>query len=482
MRSFNWKKTTLLGFVAAALATGCSAEPGSSNGFDPVASPDPEVGTSKARISQIGEVASTAGTSTALFDVMSTISNLDYIAVNAADLAAQNVRVSVFAVDETGAMSLLSQKAVHSASTAAQTLDQASTDLSQVQSSVIAQSASHAAQGSSASTYQATSAESIDSVVSSASDVSQVVAEEHSAAAHQAAEQAAAQRQSAAYAASADQAAASRAAASNAAAASQNVSQLSNIAQTVSSFPLLGGLSSGFGLSSGAFGFGSVFDTAAANAANAVEAADASRFESAAASSVDQAAASDLAASSSSAAAAESLDAVAARTAAHQSTAAQQVYHAANAQSIATADQVSYAEHNALATRDAASIALHQSADTLASSTLASLDQTAVESLQQSQFYAKNATTFDQLQSAQTNHFMVQVSWDTLAQSAHQSASQFASALDSISAFQSAFGGLSSGGLSSGGAVGITAFPTIGIWGGLADGAVVGRAFSPGVW
>ncbi len=462
MRSFDWKKTTLLGFVAAALATGCSAEPGAADGFDPVAAPESDIGTSQGRISQIGGVATNAGTSTALFDVMASINNLDYIAVNAAEMAAQNVQVSVYSVDQTGAISLLQQKSLTSSAASGQSLDQAATDLIQNQSTVVAQSASSMKQGSSASRYQATSASAVESVASQASDVSQVAAEQHSAAATQRAADAAAQRQSAAYAASADQANSAAATSKDAAAASQYANQFANVAQTVSSLPVaFGGLSSGFGIGVAApLGFSSAFDTAAANAAQAAESADVSSVQAADAASVDQAAASDVAAHSSNVAAAQSLDAVASRTAAHQATAASEHYAAQKAESIATADQVSFAEQNAIATRDASATALHQTSLMSNAASFATLDQAATEALQQQQMASSNSAMFNELQSAKTNHFLVQVSWDAAAQAQSQHAAQTASAFDSQSAFQSVF-------------------PTISLWGGLVGGGTFGRSFCP---
>ena len=183
MRRTSWRKSTLLGFAAAALAAGCSAEPGAPTDG---ASTERDVGSSQGRISQIGGVSTTAGRSTALFDVMSAAQSLDFIAVNAADLAAQNVRMSLYSVDELGVHSLVQQQSLTSAQAAASKVDQASTDVVQNRSTVVTTAATTMRQGANASRYQAANARSTDRIARAATDETQVAAEERAAAASRA--------------------------------------------------------------------------------------------------------------------------------------------------------------------------------------------------------------------------------------------------------------------------------------------------------
>ena len=148
-----------------------------------------------------------------------------------------------------------------------------------------------------------------------------------------------------------------------------------------------------------------------------------------------------------------------ARAASHRTTAVRRRSTSDEADTLSQVAEAQFAEQSALASRDASSVSRRSSSDLLRRSEMASLDQAATSALERIDLLSSESVRFDQLASTQSSHYIVEVSWDALAQVADQAASQSITTLDSATAF--------------------SALPTVSLWGGLAGGGVFGRAFCP---
>ncbi len=410
MKTRNWRNGTLLGLMAAALSTGCSADPGAAGGADDLALPT-EVTTEAqgAMISQLGGLTiSESGRVSALFQVMSSLSSLDFISIDSADLAESNVEVSLFAVDSLDQRTLVASRTFNAASAATSALDTASLEALSSADTLSRLRTSAATSGSSSASFERTTNQALRSNVETSSDVSRVVTADHVATADQSAENAVDQSRSASLDASAAQANALTAKAKERASRSASFDASASVFAD-SLHPVLGRVRSATENVS--------TDIAAASAAKrAISARDEA--------SVDQSAASDISASAANSADASVRDAASSRLVSNQSVQTSESFEASESTALSQAEETAFETSVDSLTRNEASNLLRQTAASRLASESAFETEAETENLNDLQLSSESSTSFDQLQSLSSRKFLVQVSFDKIKQSANSEVSQ----------------------------------------------------------
>lgn len=410
MKTRNWRKGTLLGLIAAALSTGCSADPGAAGDAEDLALPT-EVTTEAqgAMISQLGGLTiSESGRVSALFQVMSSLSSLDFISIDSADLVDSNVEVSLFAVDSLDQRTLVASSTFNSASASTSALDTASLD-SLASADTLARLRTRAStSGSHSARFERTTDQALRSSVETSSDVSRVVTADHSATADQSAENAVDQSRSASLDASAARSSALRAKAKERASRSASFDASASVFAD-SIHPVLGRVRSATENVSSDI-------SAAAAAKRAVSARDEA--------SVDQSAASDLTASAANTADASVSDAASSRLVSNQTVETSESFEASEVTALVQAEETAFDTSVDSLTRNEASNVLRQLAASRLESESEFESEAATEHVNDLKLTSESSTSFDQLQSLSSHKFLVQVSFDKINQSSNSEVSQ----------------------------------------------------------